>query len=95
LFFLVAALCENDETLDVMVKSKDTFVPLTNPHPFFEVNYMEVSKVQPKSWHATMAKLHDIQAQFAFNQTNVIHGVVVVHNEEEMFQLRGASTPWY
>ncbi len=69
----------------MMVKSKDTFVPPTIPHLIFEANCMEVSKVQPESWHATMAKLHDLLAQLAIDRANVILGVVVEHNEEGMF----------
>jgi hypothetical protein len=56
---------------------------------------MEVSKVQPKSWHVAMAKLHDLPTHLAIDRTNVIPGVVVVHNEEIMFQLWGALTTWY
>jgi hypothetical protein len=43
-----------------MVRSKDTFVPLAIPHPPFETNHMEVSKVQLESWHVVVAKLHDL-----------------------------------
>jgi hypothetical protein len=32
----------------VMVRSKDIFAPTIVPHPIFEVNCIEVSKVQPK-----------------------------------------------
>ncbi len=60
-FCLVATLCENGETLDVVVRSEDAFIPLVIPHPIFEVNRtMEVSKVQPKSWHVVVAKLYDL-----------------------------------
>ncbi len=62
MFCFVATLCENGGTLDVMVRSKDIFVPPTDLHSFFEVNCMEVSEVQPKYWHAAMAKLHDLLA---------------------------------
>jgi hypothetical protein len=55
-------LCENGGTLDVMVELNDTFVPLVIPHPISKANYMKVSKVQPKSWHAAMAKFHDLLA---------------------------------
>jgi hypothetical protein len=43
-----------------------------------------VSKAQLESWHVAMAKLHDLPTQLVINQTNVILGVVVVHNEEGM-----------
>jgi hypothetical protein len=36
-----------------------------------------------------MAKLHDLLARLAIDRIGVILGVVVVHNEEGMFQLRG------
>jgi hypothetical protein len=61
-FHLVATLCVNCGTLDVMVRSKDTFVPLIVPHLVFEDNHTKVSKVQHESWHVTMAKLHDLLA---------------------------------
>jgi hypothetical protein len=37
-----------------------------------------------------MAKFHDLPTQLVINQTNVIHGVVVLYNEEGVFQLKGA-----
>jgi hypothetical protein len=83
-FCLVATLCENGGTPKVMVMLEDTFLPSIIPRPIFEANRMEVSKVQPKSWHVAMAKLHDLPTQPTINQTNVIPGVVVVHNEEKM-----------
>jgi hypothetical protein len=46
---------------------------------------MKASKVQPKSWHVAMAKLHDLLAWPTIDWANVILGVVVVHNEEGMF----------
>jgi hypothetical protein len=46
---------------------------------------MEVTKVQPKFWHATMAKLHNLPMQLAIDRANVILCVVVVHNEEGIF----------
>jgi hypothetical protein len=81
-FHLVATLCENGGTPKMMVRSKDTFVPLVVPHPIFEANRMEVSKVQPKSGHVAMAKLHDLPTRPIIDQTNVIPRVVVVHNEK-------------
>ncbi len=74
-FRLVATLCKNGGTLDVMVKSKDIFVLLIVPHPIFEVIHME----------ATMVKLHDLPTQPTIDQSNVIIGVMVVHNEEGVF----------
>ncbi len=59
-FCLAVTLCENGGIPEVMVRSKDTFVPLAIPHPIFEANHMEVSKVQLESWHVVMAKLHDL-----------------------------------
>jgi hypothetical protein len=78
-----------------MVKSKDIFVPFVIPHLVFEAHRMKVSKVQLESWHATMAKLHDLPTQPIIDQTNVNPRVVVMHNEKGMFQLRGASTRRY
>jgi len=57
---LVVTFCENSGTLDVMVRSKDTFVPLVLPHPVSEANHLKVSKVQLESWHVAMAKFHDL-----------------------------------
>jgi hypothetical protein len=37
-----------------------------------------------------MAKLHDLQARLAIDQTNVIPKVIIVDNEKG--QLKGAST---
>ncbi len=54
-----------------------------------------MSKVQPKSWHVVVAELHDLLTWLGIDRTNVILGVVVVHNEEIMFQLKGASTCWH
>ncbi len=81
-FHLATTLCENGGTLEMMVKSEDTFVPLIVPHPISQTNRIEVSKVQLEFWHVVMAKLHDLLARPTIDQTNVIHGVVVVHNEE-------------
>jgi hypothetical protein len=39
-----------------------------------------------------MAKLHDLQARLAIDQTNVIPKVIIVDNEKGVFQLKGAST---
>jgi len=94
-FHLVATLCENGGTLEVMVRSKDTFVLHIVPHPIFEANRMEVLKVQLESWHVVMAKLHDLLAWRTIDRASVILRVVVVHNEEGMVQLRGASTCQY
>ncbi len=69
----------------MMVKLEDTFVPPIIPHLVFKANYMEVSKVQPKFWHAAIAKFHDLLARLAIDQASVILGVVVVHNEEGVF----------
>jgi hypothetical protein len=50
LFHLVATLCENGGTPDVVVRSEDAFRPPIISHPIFEANRtMEVFKVQPKS----------------------------------------------
>jgi hypothetical protein len=84
MFCLVATLCENGGTPKVMVKLEDTFVPFVIPRPIFEANRMEVSKVQLESWHVAMAKLHDLPTQPTIDRTNVILGVVVMHNEEKM-----------
>ncbi len=45
---------------------------------------MEVSKVQPESWHVAMAKLHNLLTQLTIDQTNVIPRVVIMHNEERV-----------
>jgi hypothetical protein len=48
-FRLVATLCENGGTSNVMVRSEDIFVPSGAPHLVFETNRMKVSKVQLES----------------------------------------------
>jgi hypothetical protein len=73
-----------------MVRLKDTFVLLVIPHPIFETNCTEVSKVQLESYHLVMAKLHDLFARPTIDRANVIPRVVVMHNEEGVVQLRGA-----
>jgi hypothetical protein len=57
MFCLVATLCENGGTLEMMVRLEDTFVPHVVPHPISKPNYTEVFMVQPKSWHVAMVKL--------------------------------------
>ncbi len=42
-----------------------------------------------------VAKLHDLLALLAINRPSVIPGVVNVHNEEGVFQLRRASVQQY
>ncbi len=44
-FCLLATLCENDGTLDVMVRLEHTFVPFIVPHPVSKAYYLKVSKV--------------------------------------------------
>jgi hypothetical protein len=39
MFHLMATLCENGGTPEVMVKSEDTFVPHVVPHPISKPNY--------------------------------------------------------
>jgi len=46
MFQLVATLCENGGTLNVMVRSKNIFVILVVPHLVSKTNHIEVSKVQ-------------------------------------------------
>ncbi len=75
MFCLAATLCKNGGKLNVMVRSKDIFIPLIVPHPIVEVNCTK----------AIMAKLDDLPTRPTIDQTNVIIGVVVVHNEEGMF----------
>jgi hypothetical protein len=96
MFHLTTTLCENGGTPDVMVKSKDTFVPRVVPHLVLEANHLKVTKVQPKCWHMAMAKLHDLAAWPTIDQiTNVILGVMVVHDEEKMLLLKGTSPHQY
>jgi hypothetical protein len=42
-----------------------------------------------------VAKFHDFPTHLTIDQASVIHGVVIVHNEKGMFQLRGALACWY
>ncbi len=76
----------------MMVRLEDIFVPPTIPHQVSKANCMKVSKIQLEFWHAVMAKFHDLLARLAIDQATIILGVVVVHNEEGMVQLRGSST---
>ncbi len=94
-FHLVATLCENGGTSNVMFRSKNTFVLYVVPHLVFEVNRMKVSKVQLGSWQAILAKLHDLPTQPVIDRANVIPRLMVVHNEKGVFQLKGASTHRY
>ncbi len=64
-------------------------------HPISKANITKVSKVLRKSWHAIMAKPHDLLVRPTIDRANVIPGVVIMHNEEGMFQLKGALTQWY
>ncbi len=91
-FHLADTLCESGATPNVVVRLKDTFVPPIIPHLVSKGNRtMEVFKVQLESWHAVVAKLHDLPTWPTIDQTNVIPSVVFMHNEEGIFQLRGAS----
>jgi hypothetical protein len=86
MFRLVATLCENGGTLDVMVRSEDTFVPHAIPHLVSKVNRSEVTKVQLEPWHAFVATLHDLPTWPTIDRiTNVIPRVMVMHDEERMF----------
>jgi hypothetical protein len=81
-FRIATTLYESGGTPDVVVRSKDIFVPPIVPHIVYEANCTtKVSKVQPESWHVGMAKLHDFLMQPTIDQTSVIFCVVVVHNE--------------
>jgi hypothetical protein len=87
----MATLCESGGTLDLVVRLEDAFVPPIVPHLVYEVNCTtEVSKVRPKSWHAPMAKLHDLPMWPTIDRAGVIHGVVFLHYEEGVFQLMRA-----
>jgi hypothetical protein len=90
MFRLAATLCENGGTPKMTIRSKDIFMPPLVPHPISEASCTKVSKVQLESWHAAMAKLHDLPTRPTIDQTNVILEVVVVHNEEGVVQLKGA-----
>jgi hypothetical protein len=92
MFRLTSTICENGGTSNVMVRLEDIFVPPMIPHQVSKANCMNVSKIQLEFWHAVMAKLHDLLARLAIDRTTIILGVVVVHNEEGMVQLRGALT---
>jgi len=85
----MTTLCENEGTSNVVVRLKDIFVPFTFPQQAFKTNPMEVSNVQPKSWHATVAKLHNLPKQLIIDWANVIISVVVVHNEEKKNSWKG------
>jgi len=93
--FCLATLCENGLTLKVMVRSEDIFVPFIIPHLVSKANYTKVSKVQPQSWHVAMAKLHDFPTWPTIDRTGAILGVMVMHDEEGVVQLRGALAWWY
>jgi len=67
LFCLVATLCEDEGTSDVVVRSEDISVPFTFPQQSYETNPIEVSKVQPKSWHAAMVEFHNLSMQLAID----------------------------
>jgi len=82
-FRLAATLCENGGIINVMVKLEDTFVLHVVPHLVYEANRLKVTKVRLESWHAIVAKLHDLLTWPAIDRiANVIIGVMVVHDEE-------------
>jgi hypothetical protein len=85
-FRLAATLWENGGIINVMVKLEDTFVLHAIPHQVYEVNRLEVTRVRLESWHAIVAKLHDLLTWPTIDRiANVILGVMVVHDEEGMF----------
>ncbi len=59
-FRLAATLCKSGETTNVVFRMEDIYVPPTSPHLVFEANHTKIPKVQPKSQHAIVAKLHDV-----------------------------------
>jgi len=42
-------------------------------------------------WHAATIKLQDLLAHPPINQVGVLPSIVVVRNQEGVFQMRGAS----
>ncbi len=56
--------------------------------------------MQPKSWHAITTRLlreqsdvgefHELQMQPTINQVDIVPDVMVMHNDEGVFQPRGA-----
>jgi len=70
-FCLATTLCGDVRTPNVMVRSMNTFVPPTIPHPIFKTNFLKMSKVQPESWHVVVVKLHDLLTQPAIDRANV------------------------
>ncbi len=78
-----------------MIMSEHIFIPIIVLHPIFEANHTKVSKVQLESWHVVVAKFHDLPTLPSIDQINVIPRVVMVHNEEEISQLKGALACWY
>jgi hypothetical protein len=44
---LTAILCENGGTLEMLVRLKDTSMPLAIPHPFFEANHTKCLGLSP------------------------------------------------
>ncbi len=58
------------------------------PH-ILKVKPIEVSKVHFELQHVAMAKLHDLLTQPTIDRVGVIHGMMVLHNEKCVFQLKG------
>jgi hypothetical protein len=80
-------------TSNLVVRLEDAFVLPFVPHLIYEVNgTIVVSKVELKSWHVLVAKL---QMWLTNDQANVIPNVVFLHNEEGIFQLKGALVHWH
>jgi hypothetical protein len=78
----MATLCEIGGTLYLVVRLEDAFVPPIVPHLVYDVDCTtEVSKVQLKSWHALVVKLHDLPMRPTIDRAGVIHGVVCLHYE--------------
>jgi hypothetical protein len=70
----------------------ETLIMIEVPHNDVEANQKTIPKNQ--SCHSTTAKLKDLPTHFAIDQVGVIFGVVVVCNEDGVFQLRRFLGKW-
>jgi hypothetical protein len=62
------------------------------PHNDFEANQKTIPKNQ--SLHSTTTKLKDLPTRFTIDQVGIIFGVVVVCNEDGVFQFRRSLGKW-
>jgi hypothetical protein len=84
---LMATSCESGGTLNVVVRWDDIFALTIVTQHVFKVDCTKVCKVHLESWHVVVAmvKFHDLLTWPTIDHAKVGPSVMVVHNEEELF----------